>query len=62
MISLVLNHPMNFVNCPKHRNNRKKYKLNNQQIFERNKRSLKSTWDSENKKEYHSNKLIKIKK
>ena len=49
-----------FVNCLKHRNNKKKkYKLNNQQIFDRNKRSLKSTWDSKNKKEYHTRKSIK---
>ena len=59
MFALALTQPVSFVNCPKHRNNKKKYKLNNQQIFDRNKRSLKSTWDSRNKKDYHSRKSIK---
>lgn len=59
MFALALTQSVNFVNCPKHRNNKKKYKLNNQRIFDRNKRSLKSTWDSKNKKEYHTRKSIK---
>ena len=59
MFALALTRSVSFVNCPKHRNNKKKYKLNNQQIFDRNRRILKSTWDSKNKKEYHSRKSIK---
>lgn len=53
--------PNNFVNCPRHRNNKKKYKLSNQQIFDRNNRTLKSFWSTGTKKEYHPKKYIKSK-
>lgn len=55
MTTLALIQPMNFVNCPRHRNNKKKYKLNNQRIFDRNKRSLKSAWNGKDKKETKKN-------
>ncbi len=37
---------VNIVSCLKYRNiKKKKYKLNNQQMFERSKRNLKDSWN-----------------
>lgn len=53
----VLTHSTGFVNCPKYRNNKKKYKLNKQQIFERNRQNLKSSWNT--KKECQRHQYVK---
>lgn len=42
----VLMQSVNTVSCLKYRNiKKKKYKLNNQQMFERSKRNLKAPWN-----------------
>lgn len=46
MTTNALMQSVNVVSCLRYRHNRKKkYKLNNQQMFERSKRNLKASWN-----------------